>query len=105
MSTDFSAVSGTLLSACFPGEGQGKVLVTLRCDLAPKAEVFGLSQFLVEYCNEVSGNESALITVIHKIFIFVIRLCHAVGWVTAMSKPALPGRLAHCLPRAEEILS
>lgn len=56
MSTGFSAVSGNLLSACFPEEGQGKVLVTLRCDLAPKAEVFGLSQFLVEYCNEVSGN-------------------------------------------------
>ena len=103
MSTDFSAVSGTLLSACFPRKGRDKVLVTLRCDLVPKAAVFVLPQFPVEYCNEVPGNKPALTTTIHKIFMFVIRHCHAVGWVTTMSKPA--SRLAHCLPRAEEVLS
>lgn len=85
--------------------GLDKVLMTLRCDLALKAGIFGLSQFLLEYCNEVPGKEPALITMVHKIFTFTIRRCHTVGWVTTMFKPALWGRLARCLPRAEEVLS
>lgn len=43
VSKDPAAVSGALLSACFPAEVWGKVLVTLRCDLTAKAEIFGLS--------------------------------------------------------------
>jgi len=101
VSTDFSAVSGTQLRVCCRGEGWGKVLVTLRCHLALKAGVSGLSQFLLEYCSEVP----ALITMIHNILMLAIRHCHAVGWVTATSKPALSGRLTHCLPRATEVLS
>lgn len=43
VSKDSAAVSGALLSACFPEEVWGKVLVTLRCDLTAKAEIFGLA--------------------------------------------------------------
>lgn len=47
--------------------------MTSRCEVALKAGVSKLSQFLLKYCNDTTANEPALITMVYQV------LCLALG--------------------------